>query len=52
MDEFTHPIILRRKRRGIKPEVIQMAYNKINQTGKNSSGHRFAIIAQPVFPFI
>ena len=22
MDEFTHPIILRRKRRGIKPEVI------------------------------
>jgi hypothetical protein len=24
MDEFTHPIILRRKRRGIKPEVIQL----------------------------
>jgi len=25
MDEFTHPIILRRKRRGIKPEVIKTA---------------------------
>jgi hypothetical protein len=26
MDEFTHPIILRRKRRGIKPEVIQLTH--------------------------